>query len=74
MFSKSRVLLFLLPLILGSSVASDLKIRDGFYRLSYDSLTLPNDEVLGLVGANYLLNFDDSYLGLGVYSAVNGPL
>ena len=72
MFSKSSVLLFLLPLILGSSVASDLKIRDGFYRLSYDSLTLPNDEVLGLVGANYLLNFDDSYLGLGVYSAVDG--
>jgi hypothetical protein len=70
--SSSRVLLLLLPLIFGSAIANDLKVRDGFYRLSFDALTLPSDETLGLLGTNYLLNFDNSYLGLGVYSAVDG--
>lgn len=74
MLSKSRALLLLLlfPLILGSSIANDLKVRDGFYRLSYDTLTLPDNETLGLFGTGYFLNFDDSYMGLGIYSAVDG--
>jgi len=70
--SNSRALLLLLLLIFGSAIANDLKVRDGFYRLSYDALTLPSDETLGVFGTNYLLNFDNSYLGLGVYSAVDG--
>ncbi len=72
MLNKVKALFLSFYFVLGSSVADDLTIRDGFYRLSYDSLSLPNDEELGLLGANYLLNFDDGYLGLGVYSAVDG--
>lgn len=73
MFSKVKAFLFFLNCaLIGSSVAGDLAIRDGFYRLSYDSLSLPNDEKLGLLGTNYLLDFNDSYIGLGVYSAVDG--
>lgn len=72
MSNKLKVLFSVFFLTNSGVFADELKIRDGFYRLSYDSLTLPNDEALGLVGTNYLLNFDDSYLGLGVYSAVDG--
>ncbi len=72
MLNKARAFLFLLLCIFGNSNANELNIRDGFYRLSYDSITLPGNEVLGLVGTNYLLNFDNSYLGLGVYSAADG--
>jgi len=71
MLSKLKALLLYL-FVISNSVADDLIIREGFYRLSYDSLSLPNDEKLGLFGTGYLLNFDDSYLGLGVYSAVDG--
>lgn len=70
--SKSKTILFILPFFLGTSAANDLKVGEGFYRASYDYLTLPNDEKIGLLGTNYLLNFDDSYLGLGLYSAVDG--
>ena len=72
MASSIKVYFLLLTLILGNSFANDLKVRDGFYRLSYDGLTLPSQEELGLFGTNYLLYFDNSYLGLGVYSAVDG--
>jgi hypothetical protein len=72
MLCKVKVLFLSFYFVLGSSVADDLAIRDGFYRLSYDSLSLQDNEELGLFGTNYLLNFDDSYLGLGVYSAVDG--
>lgn len=72
MLSKIRSFLFLLAFIVGSSFADDLKLREGFYRLSHDNLSLPNDETMGLFGTSYLLKFDDSYAGLGVYSAVNG--
>ncbi len=72
MLSKIRAFLFLLAVIVGSSFADDLKLREGFYRLSHDNLSLPNDETMGLFGTSYLLKFDDSYAGLGVYSAVNG--
>jgi len=69
-----RIFLSLLLFLLTVSKvwATDLQIREGLYRLSFDSLTLPGNETLGLLGTNYLLNFDNSYLGLGVYSAVNG--
>ena len=72
MLNKARYFLFVLLFIYSSSNANELNIREGFYRLSYDSITLPGNETLGLLGTNYLLNFDNSYLGLGVYSAADG--
>jgi hypothetical protein len=72
MLSKLAKLLILASLFTGSVAANDLKIRKGFSRLSYDNLSLPNSEKMGLLGSSYLLNFDDSYAGLGVYSAVDG--
>ena len=72
MFSKPVLLLALIPFFIGNTIADDLKVRKGFTRLSYDNLSLPNDENMGLLGTSYLLDFDDSYLGLGVYSAIDG--
>ena len=48
-------------------------ILSGNYRLSYDHLTLPENEKMGLLGVNYLLDLNDYfYFGLGVYGAVYG--
>ena len=72
MLSKLALLFFLTHYVIGNAVADDLKVREGFTRLSYDHLSLPNDEKMGLLGTDYLLKFNDSYIGLGVYSAVDG--
>ena len=67
-----KKILFLVFTFTLSLYSNDLFIQKGHYTLSYDDLTLPGDEKLGLLGTSYLYNFDSAYLGLGVYSAVSG--
>ncbi len=55
-----------------SLFGSDLFIQKGHYQLSYDNLKLPSNEKLGLFGTSYLYDFNNAYLGLGIYSAVSG--
>lgn len=64
--------LFLILLFSISSFANDITIRKGHYTVSYDPLKLPANEPMGLLGTSYLYDFDDSYLGLGIYSAIDG--
>lgn len=64
-------LLVLLPFpVLSSSNAS---IINNHFSLSYDELTLPQNEALGLIGGNYLFEINKYfYTGLGIYGAVKG--
>ena len=65
---------FLLAILLTamSLIASDLFIQKGHYSITYDSMHLPSNEQLGLLGTNYLYDFGNAYMGLGIYSAVSG--
>lgn len=47
-------------------------LMTGQYRLTYDSVGLPGNESLGLLGGNYLIDRSFGYLGLGIYAAVAG--
>lgn len=65
--------LFIAAIFMNLSLfASDLFIQNGHYQFTYDNLKLPANEKLGLVGTSYLYDFDDVYLGLGIYSAISG--
>lgn len=66
-----KILLLIFAFTL-SLYSDDIFIQKGHYNISYDDLTLPGDEKLGLLGTSYLYDFDSVYLGLGVYSAVSG--
>jgi len=55
-----------------SLIASDLFIQEGHYSVTYDSMRLPSNEQLGLLGTNYFYDFGNTYVGLGIYSAVSG--
>lgn len=55
-----------------SLIASDLFVQKGHYQITYDNLKLPENESMGLLGTSYLYDFNDSYIGLGIYSAVSG--
>ncbi|MFK5881897.1 MAG: hypothetical protein QM482_06750 [Sulfurospirillum sp.] len=66
-----KILIFTFATAL-SLLSSDLFIQKGHYSITYDSLILPGNEKLGLLGTGYLYDFDHAYLGLGVYSAVSG--
>lgn len=53
--------------------SDDINIKQGLYRLSYDSVKLPVDETMGLAGINYLYKTEyDFYYGLGAYAALDG--
>jgi len=66
-----KIFLFLL-IATTSLFSNDLFIQKGNYLITYDNLELPNNEKLGLLGTSYIYNFDNLYLGLGIYSAVSG--
>jgi len=53
-------------------MASDLFIQKGHYSITYDSMHLPSNEQLGLLGTNYFYDFGNAYVGIGIYSAVSG--
>jgi len=57
-----------LPFLLFAGV----NIQKGHVGVSYDYLTLPQNEKMGLLGSSYLYDFKYGYLGVGVYSAVAG--
>ncbi len=67
-----KIALLLIFLFDISIFASDINLRKGHYSISYDALKLPANESMGLLGTSYLYDFDDSYFGLGIYSAVSG--
>ncbi len=55
-----------------SAKADEIEVVHGEYRASYDRLTLPLGEEMGLLGTGYLFKKDGWYRGLGIYSAVTG--
>ena len=62
-------------IICGISVpllAGGLFVQKGHYGVTYDVLTLPHNEKMGLLGTSYLYDFGHAYVGLGIYSAVTG--
>ncbi len=71
---KTVRVLSLFLLVFGlNSPANDLFIQKGHFSITYDSLSLPNNENLGLLGTSYLYDFQHNiYFGIGVYSAVTG--
>ncbi len=78
LFSSSR-LSSTLPLILfgllvaHTSYAEEVTINKGFYRTSFETLSLSENEEMGIVGASYLLSSDMGfYYGVGVYGSVSG--
>ena len=58
--------------VLRESTPFSPTLTTGQYRLTYDSVALPGNESLGLLGGNYLIDRPLGYLGLGVYAAVAG--
>lgn len=66
-----RLLIFILCTVV-SLFSSDLFLQKGYYGVTYDNLKLPNSEKLGLLGTSYIYDFNNLYLGLGIYSAVSG--
>ncbi len=64
--------LFFGPVALAND-SHDVWVQKSKYRFTYDRMTLPNEESMGLLGGNYLLSADGgSYFGLGIYGAVSG--
>ena len=53
-------------------LAGMLFVQKGHYTFTYDTLTLPKNEKMGLLGTDYLYNFGHAYVGIGIYSAVSG--
>lgn len=64
--------LVVLSFFLTTLFGNDLFLQKGHYEVTYDNLELPNNEKLGLLGTSYIYDFDNLYLGLGIYSAVSG--
>lgn len=74
MIYKIPVLLLgmLFPLVY-SSYAEDAIVTKSFSRISYETLTIPDDQEMSIVGVNFLFNSDIGfYYGFGAYGAVNG--
>ena len=64
--------LFLFSLFFSHSVIAVVPIKSSV-DFSYENLTLPQNEVMGLMGVNYLARtFNYFDVGLGVYGAVRG--
>ncbi len=63
----------LFPFLCFNVSASSLPVVDKTLAFSYEELSLPADEGMGLLGGNYLFSiYDNWYTGLGVYGAVEG--
>ena len=78
-FFNRLLVLLLLPLhalgIESDAVKSSqaFKPMDGFYRFTYETLQLPQNENMGLLAANYLMFVNENaYTGIGLYSAMTG--
>ncbi|MGD8677585.1 MAG: hypothetical protein PVG16_01160 [Chromatiales bacterium] len=74
---KKRFVLLSLFFFLPCHLAADILLVDNRVRTSYEELTLPGSEKLGLLGLGYLIDskldeHSSFYYGLGVYSAVSG--
>jgi len=64
--------LFFGPIVLANG-SNEVWLQKAKYRFTYDRMTLPDDEHMGLLGGNYLLSVNGGgYFGLGVYGAVSG--
>jgi len=71
----SFVLVFLSFLLVSSPVlakSEEAPQISGLYQFSIENISLPNNEELGLLGGNYLVEKNHWYTGLGVYGAVAG--
>jgi hypothetical protein len=73
---RTSICLFLLACsfsITGPVAASELNKKNGVVRISYDPLTLPGNEAMGLFGVSYLLDVGNwGYVGFTGFSAVTG--
>lgn len=76
-YYMNRFVLYCLPFFLFSSFSvlsaeSKMPKISGFYQSSFENILLPSSEEMGLLGANYLLEANNWYVGLGIYGAVTG--
>lgn len=63
-------LLFVLAL---KSSAEDVSIHKNMFRTTYETVTLPQNEAMGLIGLDYLFDTQKNiYYGLGGYGALTG--
>jgi hypothetical protein len=73
MLNKKLSLLFLPFLLLPSLFASSINIEKASLRTSLENVKLTNNEDMGLLGLNYLLEPNEYfYYGVGLYSAISG--
>lgn len=76
MVNTTLLLIVYVLFTLTSALASENKIPapiiQGNYQFSFENLTLPNSEKMGLLGGNYLIENRFAYAGLGIYGAVTG--
>lgn len=70
---NSKALVLVLFLFFTHSVFAS-EIYSGKFRFTYDHMTLPGQEKMGLLGGNYFLKSPSDYFfgGLGVYGAIYG--
>jgi hypothetical protein len=67
------VLAALLLLCRAAAAKEDFSLWHGASRLSFETITLANDEHLGLAGIHYLVDVSPRwYAGIGLYGAVTG--
>ncbi len=70
---KNNLKIIILFFFIETIYANSLYLQKGHFDITYDQLTLPKNEKLGLLGTSYLYDFKyNFYFGLGVYSAVYG--
>lgn len=65
-------IVFLIVCLISSLLASELKLRKGHYKFTYDAVELPNNEIMGLLGTKYLIDINSFYYGASLYSGVYG--
>ena len=70
--------IFLLALSTSVTYAADVQSQNlqhlsGFFRSSFDNVTLPSDQHIGLLGINYFADITPTfYGGIGTYGAITG--
>ena len=74
MSKKIYYLLSIVSVFFMSSLnAEQISVNEGLFRTTYESVVLPENEKMGLMGINYLMtNTMGLYYGIGIYGALQG--
>lgn len=66
---KTITILYLLVTV---AYANDVDINNNSFRTTYENITLPGNETMGLLGINYLKHSENFYYGMGFYGSLKG--